>query len=61
MTIKETNVAFDGHGRFMNNESAIATRSGVDERKMMKVSTCDGENANAIDVTLEFTDEDMME
>lgn len=40
MITRETKVAFEGHGRFMKSESATATKRGVDDRKMMNVSTC---------------------
>jgi hypothetical protein len=40
MITRDTKVAFEGHGRFIKSESATATKRGVDDRKMMNVSTC---------------------
>ncbi|GER49476.1 CHY-type/CTCHY-type/RING-type Zinc finger protein, partial [Striga asiatica] len=39
MTSSEKNVSFEGHGCFRKKVSATATRSGVKDRKTMKVST----------------------
>jgi hypothetical protein len=50
MITRETKVAFEGHGRFMNSESATATKRGVDDRKMMNVSTCKCDSCRELQV-----------